>query len=49
MDEVFVVGVDCNPVLGSNKIEVLFLKGLYYCYKFFVVYRVVEFCALELP
>jgi len=48
VDEVFVVGVDCNLVLSSNKIEALFLKGLYYYYKFFIVHEVVEFYALEL-
>jgi len=48
VDEVFIVSVDCNLVLGSNKIEALFFKGFHYYYKFFIIYRVVEFCALEL-
>jgi len=48
VDEVFVVGVDYDLVLGSNKIEVPFLEGLHYCHEFFVVHGVVEFCALEL-
>ena len=48
MDEVLVVGVDGDLVFGSNKVEMLFLKGLYYCYKLLVVYRIVEFYTLEL-
>jgi len=48
VDEVFVVGVDCDLVFGSNKVEALLFKGFYYCYKFLVMDGVVEFCALEL-
>jgi len=48
VDEVLVVGVDCNLVLGFNKVEAPFFKSLYYYYKFLVIDGVVEFYTLEL-